>query len=316
MAAIEAKNHISIILPVYNEERSVEELAQKIKQACAQFPCDVIFVNDGSTDGTLSKLLALAKIDSNVRVVNLKRNFGQTAALSAGFDHAKGDVIVTMDADGQNDPADIPVLIGKLNEGYDVVSGWRKDRKDALVTRKIPSWIANAIISCVTGVHLHDYGCTLKAYKRQILTDLQIAGEMHRFLPAWCAWQGGEITELPVRHHPRLHGESKYGLIRMFKVVIDLLTVKFFSGYLTKPNYLFSGLGFSFFTLGTLAGILAVADKFGPDRFPQFRIPLMLVALFFGLVSVFLVLMGVLAELLVRLYFQVRQQKPYRTADE
>jgi hypothetical protein len=176
--------------------------------------------------------------------------------------------------------------------------------------------IANGLISYVTGVHLHDYGCTLKAYRRSTISDIQLYGEMHRFLPAWCVWQGGKVAEMQVRHHPRTRGYSKYGLLRTFKVIIDLITLKFFSGYLFKPNHLFAGSGLLFLCLGILAGGYAIFDKFGPDMFPRFRIPLLLLSVFFGLVSIFLVLMGLLAELLVRLYFQVRNQKPYRLADE
>lgn len=307
---------ISIVLPAYNEEGNLIPLLDAIKESCVGFDHEILVVDDGSTDGTTAELKEAAKRNNRIRVLTLKRNFGQTAALAAGIDHAKGDCIVCLDADGQNDPRDIPKLVEKLREGFDVVSGWRKDRHDSLVSRKIPSWIANAIVSTVTGVHLHDYGCTLKAYRRPTIANLQLAGEMHRFLPAWCAWQGGKITELPVLHHPRVRGQSKYGAIRIFKVIIDLMTLKFFSGFLTKPNYLFSGWGMAFLALGIIAGGTAVYDKLGPDRFAHLRIPLLLLSTFLGIVAVFLVLMGLLAELLIRLYFQVREQKPYRLADE
>ncbi len=307
---------ISIIIPVFNEEKNVIPLARAIAETCATTLHETIFIDDGSTDETRKKLQGIQKEIPNLIVLPLKKNFGQTPAMAAGIHHAKGSIIIAMDGDGQNDPKDIPSLIKKINEGFDVVSGWRENRKDPFISRQLPSRLANFIISWVTGVHLHDYGCTLKAYRKGIIKDLQIAGEMHRFLPAWCAWQGGKVAEIPVEHHPRIFGKSKYGLIRIFKVLIDLLTLKFFSGYLTKPNYLFSGIGFITFAIGCLAGLLAIYDKFGPDLYPKFRIPLMLMSVFMGLISVFLVLMGVLAELLVRLYFQAGNLKPYRLADE
>lgn len=307
---------ISIVVLCYNEAGNLGPLCNSIAESCSTVDYEVIIVDDGSTDGSSGELAHIATIDSKIRVLTLKRNFGQTAALAAGIDHAKGEVIVPLDADGQNDPADIPILVQKLMEGYDVVSGWRQNRQDALFTRRIPSIAANWIISFVTGVHIHDYGCSLKAYRRTTIADIQLYGEMHRFLPAWCAWQGGKVAELPVRHHPRTRGQSKYGLFRIFKVIIDLITLKFFSGYLSKPNHLFAGSGLVFFCLSLLSAGGAVFDKFGPDKFPTYRIPLLLLAVFFALVSIFLVLMGLMAELLVRLYFQIRNHKPYRLADE
>ncbi len=307
---------ISIVLPCFNEAGNLKPLIDSILSACSGMNFEVIAVDDGSTDASKTELLAAANSDPRVHVVSLKRNFGQTAAMAAGVDRAKGDIIVPMDADGQNDPADIPALINKLKEGFDVVSGWRKVRKDPFLSRLVPSIFANKLISCVTGVHLHDYGCTLKAYRRKIIEDVQFYGEMHRFLPAWCVWQGGKVAEIPVNHRARVNGKSKYGILRTYKVLIDLITIKFFSGYLSKPSHLFSGTGLIFIFMGTLTGGFAIFDKFGADRFDKLRIPLLLLAVFFGLGAIFLVLMGLLAELLVRLYFQVRQQKPYRLSDE
>ena len=307
---------VSIVVPIFNEEGNIAPLVRDVARALTGTSYEIVAVNDGSTDNSPAELNALRADHPELRIITLKRNFGQTASMAAGIDHARGDIIIPLDGDGQNDPEDVPVLLKKLEEGYDVVSGWRRDRQDKLVSRKVPSWIANALISYFTGVHLHDYGCTLKAYRRSILANVQLSGEMHRFLPAWCVWQGGRVAEVPVKHHPRTRGVSKYGLSRIFKVLIDLITFKFFSGYLFKPNYLFTGMAMLFIVIAGAAGLTAVVDKFGPDRFPQFRIPLLLVAVFFGLVSVFLVLLGLLSELLVRLYFQVREQKPYRLADE
>jgi glycosyltransferase involved in cell wall biosynthesis len=305
-------NLLSIVIPTYNEKGNLVALFSKIQAACISLPFEVIFVDDGSTDGTGAELRGLRDSSASVRVLTLRRNFGQTAAMAAGFDAAKGDIIVPLDADGQNDPADIPRLLAKMAEGYDVVSGWRKNRQDGFVLRKFPSFIANAIISSVTGVALHDYGCTLKAYRSDVIKDVQLFGDMHRFLPAWCAWQGGRVTEMPVNHFPRLIGKSKYGIFRTFKVIVDLITLKFFSGYLARPNHLFAGTGLVFLLLAACSGLFALYDKFGPDLFSKFRIPLLLMTVFFGLAALFLILMGLLAELLIRLYFQVSDRKTYR----
>lgn len=310
------KKSFSIVIPIYNEEGNVQPLVESIHAVCKGLDHEILAINDGSSDRTLEELRNLTSIVPSLRIVSLKRNFGQTAAMAAGIDQAKGDIIIPMDGDGQNDPADIPRLLAEVDKGFDVVSGWRKNRKDKMLTRKIPSYLANALISQVTGVKLHDYGCTLKAYRREIISNLQISGEMHRFLPAWCVWQGGKVSEIVVQHHPRIRGQSKYGLFRIFKVIIDLMTLKFFSGYIAKPNYLFSGSGILMLFFSFVTGGIAVFDKFGPDQFPKYRLPLLLLCVFFALVSVFLILMGLLAELLVRLYFQVRSQKPYRLADE
>jgi len=211
-----------------------------------------------------------------------------------------------------NDPADIPKLLQKIAEGYDVASGWRKKREDPFWSRRFPSILANSIISSVTGVHLHDFGCTLKAYRRSSLEKIRLYGEMHRFLPAWCAWRGAKITEVEVHHLPRTKGRSKYGLGRTFKVVLDLLTTKFISGYLTKPSYFFGGLGLLFYLTGALSGGVAFYDKLGPDRWPALRIPLLLLAGFLGVVGTFLLLMGLIAELIVRLYYEISREKPYQ----
>ncbi len=303
---------LSIVIPTYNEEGNIPALFLKIESACTGLSYEIIFVDDGSTDGTKAELKNLAQTSSKVRVLTLKRNFGQTAAMAAGFDASKGDVIVPLDADGQNDPNDIPRLLAKIAEGYDVVSGWRKDRKDGTFLRKIPSSVANKIISWVSGVPLHDYGCTLKAYRSDVIKGVELFGDMHRFLPAWCAWQGGKVTEMPVNHFPRVIGKSKYGILRTFKVIIDLMTLKFFSGYLARPSHFFAGTGLILFFVSVASLSFAIYDKFGPDLFAKFRIPLLLMSVFFGLAALFLILMGLLAELLIRLYFQVSGRKTYR----
>ncbi|OVE77252.1 hypothetical protein BVX98_03180 [bacterium F11] len=302
---------LSIIIPASNEEGNLRPLIEGISKSCQSYSFEVLIIDDGSTDSTLAEALQLSKNDQKIRVIKLRKRFGQTAALAAGIDHAQSPILVTIDGDGQNDPQDIPNLIQELKKGYDVVSGWREHRKDSLITRKIPSWCANAIISWVTGISLHDYGCTLKAYRASLIKDIEMFGEMHRFLPAWCAWRGGKITEIPVRHYARKRGHSKYGILRIFKVLIDLMTLKFFSGYLFKPNHLFSGSAFFFFGLSLLSGGLAFYDKFGPDRFASYRIPLLLLAGILGVVSILLILLGFVTELMVRLYFSIRDQKPY-----
>lgn len=307
---------ISLVIPTFNEEGNVTPLIESIDKALTGMNYEILMVDDGSTDGTRDELLSLSSKYPALRIIRLKTNFGQTAAMAAGIDMAKGAIVIPMDADLQNDPQDIPKMVAKMNEGYDVVSGWRKDRQDAFVNRRLPSMIANKIISTVTGVHLQDYGCTLKAYKKSFIGDIQLSGEMHRFLPAWCAWLGAKVTEVPVQHHPRTRGKSKYGIMRTFKVMIDLITLKFFSTYLSKPNYLFAGSGLAFFLLSVGSFGAAVFDKFGPDNFPKFRIPLLLIGIFCGLVALLLVAIGLLAELLGRIYFQLRQQKPYRLHDE
>src|SRR6266850_6190802 len=236
-----AKPEVSVFLPVFNEEPNLRPLHAKLDQALKALgrTAEIIYVDDGSTDGSLKVLRELAQNDARVRVVALKRNYGQTAAMAAGIDAARGQVLIPMDADMQNDPADIVRLLEKIDEGYDVVSGWRKNRQDKLVTRKIPSMLANRLISWIGGVPLHDYGCSLKAYRRESLADVHLYGEMHRFIPIYASWSGARVAEIPVEHHARTMGKSKYGLSRTLKVVFDLMTIKFMASYQTKPLYVF-----------------------------------------------------------------------------
>ena len=237
--------NFSIVVPIYNEEDNISELYRAITSALdgTDTNYEIIMVDDGSIDGSFSALKEIAARDQRVKVIRFRRNFGQTAAMSAGFDAAAGDIIIPMDGDLQNDPADIPRLIDKLHEGYDVVSGWRSERKDTFITRKIPSILANALISSLTGVHLHDYGCTLKAYRREVLDGINLYGEMHRFVPALASQVGAKVAEMPVNHRPRLHGTSKYGISRTLRVILDLMTVKFLLTYSTKPIQLFGRWG-------------------------------------------------------------------------
>src|SRR2546421_1968850 len=254
---------VSVFLPVFNEEPNLRPLHAKLMAALASLhrTTEIIYVDDGSTDGSLEALREIAHADPRVHVVALRRNYGQTAAMAAGIDAARGSVLIPMDADLQNDPADIVRLLEKLNQGYDVVSGWRKNRKDKVVTRKIPSMIANRLISWIGGVPLHDYGCTLKAYRLESLESVRLYGEMHRFIPILASWEGARVAEIPVTHHPRTMGKSKYGLSRTFKVVFDLMTIKFMASYQTKPIYIFGTFGMLAIALSFLAGIWAMVLK-------------------------------------------------------
>ena len=304
---------LSLVIPVFNEEETLRSLDEAIHQALLEYEdsWEVIYIDDGSQDSSLKILAELVDADNeHVRVVSFRRNFGQTAAIAAGIDHAGGDIIVTLDADMQNDPADIPMMVTKLNEGYDVVSGYRKDRKDTFITRTIPSHAANWLISRVTGVHLHDYGCTLKAYRREVLQNIRLYGEMHRFIPVYAHAYGARITEVQVRHHPRKFGKTKYGLERTLKVILDLFTVKFLLSYSAKPIYLFGGAGALLILLsGLVLFYLLVRRVF-------FSISVLASPLFQMSAMVFIlgfqsILMGLIAELLVRTYHESQKKPTY-----
>jgi len=303
---------ISVFLPVYNEEPNLLLLHAKLDEALRTLgrSAEIVYVDDGSTDGSLQVLRELATLDSRVRVLALRRNYGQTAAMAAGIDAAKGKVLIPMDADLQNDPADIVRLLRKLDEGYDVVSGWRKNRQDKLVTRKIPSLIANKLISWIGGVPLHDYGCSLKAYRRESLTDVHLYGEMHRFIPIYASWSGARVAEIPVEHHARTMGSSKYGLSRTLKVIFDLMTIKFMASYQTKPIYVFGSFGMLAFLISLLAGLYAVFLKlFHKADFVQTPLPILAIVMF--AVGIQFLLMGLLAEMLVRTYHESQAKSIY-----
>ena len=304
---------LSLVIPVFNEEETLHSLDKAVNQALLKYEgsWEVIYIDDGSQDASLKILTELADVDKeHIRVVSFRRNFGQTAAIAAGIDHASGEIIVTLDADLQNDPADIPMMVAKLNEGFDVVSGYRKDRKDTFITRTIPSHVANWLISRVTGVHLHDYGCTLKAYRREVLQNIRLYGEMHRFIPVYAHAYGARITEVEVRHHPRKFGKTKYGLERTFKVILDLFTVKFLLSYSAKPIYLFGGAGVILILLsGFVLFYLLVRRVF-------FSISVLASPLFQMSAMVFIlgfqsILMGLIAELLVRTYHESQKKPTY-----
>ena len=254
---------ISVTVPIFNEEENLPLLYERVRDALVGVgkPWELVLVNDGSTDGSRAVLDQLAANDKRVKVIHFRRNFGQTAAMMAGIDFATGEIIIPMDGDLQNDPADIPRLIAALDEGYDVVSGWRKDRQDARMTRKLPSNLANRLISRVLGVRLHDYGCSLKAYRRDVIKGVKLYGEMHRFVPVYASWQGARVTEIPVAHHARQFGKSKYGLERTMKVVLDLIVVKFLAKYQQKPMYVFGAFGLFSLALSGLSALWALYLK-------------------------------------------------------
>lgn len=308
---------LSLFLPVLNEEENLPPMHEKISEALKTLgkTAEVIYVDDGSTDRSLQVLKEIASKDERVRVISLRRNYGQTAAMAAGIDAAKGEILIPMDADLQNDPHDIKRLLEKLDEGYDVVSGWRKDRQDKLWTRKIPSWIANSIISKIGGVPLHDYGCSLKAYRREVIQDVRLYGEMHRFIPIYASWAGARVTEIPVDHHPRTMGKSKYGLSRTIKVVFDLITIKFLATYQTKPLYVFGSFGLIASFISVVAGIWAFVLKFGYGV-SFILTPLPLIAIVLLAIGIQFFLMGLLAELLVRTYHESQDKAIYAVREK
>jgi glycosyltransferase involved in cell wall biosynthesis len=304
---------LSLIIPVYNEAQNLPLLYNSIKQVMQPIKqkWEVVFVDDGSTDGSLDVLQAFVKKDPwHVRAVVFRRNFGQTAAIAAGIDHAHGETIVLLDADMQNDPNDIPRLLAKLDEGYDLVSGWRKNRKDNQFTRTLPSNIANWLISRVTGVHLHDYGCTLKAYRRTVLGGFRLYGEMHRFIPVFAHSVGARITEITVSHHPRKFGKANYGLERTAKVILDLFTVKFLLDYSHKPIRLFGGAGAGLMLLGS-ADLLFLFIRRTFFGVPAFSSPLLQIGVMFFIMGFQSILMGLIAELLARTYHESQKKPTY-----
>lgn len=307
---------VSIIVPLFNEEENVSNLYGEISSVIdrAQLDAEFIFVDDGSSDRTVEALIRAANGDTRVKIVCFRRNFGQTAAMAAGFDYASGEIVVTLDGDLQNDPAEIPRLIAKLDEGYDLVAGWRKNRQDKMLSRKIPSMIANRLISKTTNVQLHDYGCTLKAMRGDVAKQLSMYGEMHRFIPALAAEYGVRMTEIPVNHRARVAGKSKYGISRTFRVMLDLLTVKFFLGFSTRPLHMFGMLGFG---AGGLGGVL-LAMLFVQRlvfSMPLANRPLLLVATMLVLIGLQFICFGLLAEILVRTYHESQDKKIYTVRD-
>jgi len=314
-APIKASIGITAIIPIFNEEDNIPIIYERLHAALDRTGqvWEVVLVNDGSADRSADMLDKIASHDKRVVVLHLRRNYGQTAAFMAGIDQARGDIIVLMDGDLQNDPDDIARLLEKLDEGFDVVSGWRKDRKDHSIKRNLPSRIANRLISRVSGVHLHDYGCSLKAYRRDALDGVKLYGEMHRFVPIYAAWNGARVTELVVTHHPRLHGQSNYGLERVLKVVLDLIVVKFLFRYSSKPIYVFGGFGFLSILLAIIAGCWALGLKLFSDT-SLIQTPLPLLSVFLGALGILSILMGLLAEMLNRTYHESQDKPVYRVS--
>ena len=296
---------ISIVLPVFNEAENLEELQRELAAALEKTgrSFEVILVDDGSTDSSWEVLRGLQKRDGRFKLIRLRRNFGQTAALSAGFDRARGDIIISLDADLQNDANDIPLLIRKIEEGYDIVSGWRKNRKDRFLTRRVPSIMANRLISGLTGVRLHDYGCTLKAFRSEVIKNVKLYGELHRFIPAIASQLGVEIAEVGVNHRPRKHGKSKYSIARLPKVILDLLTVKFLLSYSTRPLQIFGLLGLGSFVAGLVISIWLSVQRlfFGVSLANR---PLLLLGAILIIIGFQFIMLGLLAEIMVRAYHE------------
>ncbi len=308
---------LSVIVPVYNEEENIAPLHLGISRVMQEqaYSYEIMYVDDGSRDETYGQLCRVTAIDPHVRIIRLRRNFGQTAAISAGVHQSSGEILVFMDGDLQNDPVDIPCLLKKLDEGYDVVSGWRKHRQDARVSRKLPSKLANRLISKVSGTHLHDYGCTLKAYRREVFDHVRLYGEMHRFIPAYAAIAGASIAELEVAHHPRRYGVSKYGISRTFRVILDLLTLKFLGSFGTKPLYPFGMPGMASLTVGGAMATLVLGQRALPPHVRANRNPLLTLAIFFSGFGMQCIMMGLLAELLMRTYHESQGKATYVIRD-
>lgn len=303
---------LSVIIPARNEEQNLPPLIERLYSALRGIgrPFEAIVVNDGSTDGSVRVLRDLIASHRELRVINLARSYGQTSAMMAGFTYARGDIIVAIDADLQNDPADIALLLNKLEEGYDVVSGWRKHRQDATIRRNLVSRIANVIISFLSGVHLHDYGCTLKAYRRNVIGPVRLYGEMHRFVPIYASWYGARIAEVPVNHSPRLHGKSNYGLERVLKVALDLIVVRFLDRWLGKPIYIFGGFGMICFLVGAISFAYMLWLKFY-THLSMIQTPLPLLVVMSGMIGFMSIGLGLVAEIMVRTYFESQGKNTY-----
>ncbi len=314
--AVKTRPHVSLIIPIYNEQANIGPLIQRVFDVFGGLGLsfEVLAIDDGSQDGTF-KLLEVETLQRpELKVIRFRRNYGQTAAMMAGIDHAAGEILISLDADLQNDPADIPKLLARLEEGYDVVSGWRVERQDARFRRTMISRIANRMISRISGVQLNDYGCTLKAYRRDVIKGVKLYGEMHRFIPIYASWMGARVTEIPVQHHPRTRGVSKYGLERVVKVVLDMIVVKFLDRHFVKPIYVFGGVGLASIALSlvTIAG--AVWLRFG-QGISLIQTPLPLLSALFFLLGTTSILMGLLAEMMVRTYFESQHRPAYTVRD-
>jgi glycosyltransferase involved in cell wall biosynthesis len=302
---------ISIILPIFNEAQGIPELLFETQTAVAGFDYEIIAINDGSKDNSYEVLKSFAEKDSKIKVINLRRNYGQTAAINAGIQDAKGEILVLMDSDLENLPSDIPKLIKKMDEGYDVVSGWRQARwQGQFLTRKLPSLLANGLISFISGVKLHDYGCTLKAYRRDVISGVRLYGQMHRFIPIYCKWEGGKVAEMPVEYQPRKYGKSNYGMSRTFKVILDLVLIKFLDKYMQRPIHFFGGAGFISFLFSIATFGLALYFKLTGQK-DLIQTPLPTLSVMFFIIGILMILMGVIAEILMRTYYESQNKFPF-----
>lgn len=305
------KTDLSVILPVFNEEENIPILHREITAAVeGQYTCEIIFINDGSTDGSWQKLREVAGQDPRVRLINFRKNFGQSPAIAAGFEYCRGDYIVTMDSDLQNDPADIHRILSKLKEGYDIVNGWRKNRKDKLLSKRIPSYFGNKLVSFITKVKLHDYGCALRGFKKEVVKNLKLYGEMHRYLPAIASRMGIRSIEIPVHHRPRRYGKSKYGMKRTFRVILDLISIKYFLSYSHKPLQIFGGIGLGLMGMGFLSGLYLTYAKFiqrqAIGNRPLLFLTILLISLGFQVIT-----LGIIAEMLTRIYHEGLNKAAY-----
>ncbi|MCD4670787.1 MAG: glycosyltransferase [Actinomycetia bacterium] len=303
---------LSIVIPVYNEEGSVGQLYSRLNETLPGLGIayEVILIDDGSTDGTYGELQKIHKKNSSYKIIRFRKNFGQTSAMSAGFHYCSGDVIITLDGDLQNDPKDIPAILKKLDQGYDIVSGWRKDRKDKVVSRRFPSVVANKMISGLTGVHLHDYGCTLKAYRKEVIENIELYGEMHRYIPAVASRMGVNVAEIPVTHHGRKYGKSKYGISRTIRVILDIITIKFLLSYSQRPIQIFGLLGLFSGTIGfaVTAYLIIMRIFFGHSLADR---PLFILSIFMIFIGIQLITMGLLAEINMRIYHEAQDKPTY-----
>jgi glycosyltransferase involved in cell wall biosynthesis len=307
--------YLSIVIPVYNEEENIETLYREIIAAVDGIYSDfeVIFSNDGSSDGSLERLKKLHQKDKRVKIINFRKNFGQSAAISAGFDYCKGNVVVTLDGDLQNDPADIPAVVAKLNEGYDIVNGWRKKRKDKILTKKLPSFFGNKLVSFITRVKLHDYGCTLRAFKKDVVKSLKLYGEMHRYIPAIASRIGIKSVEIPVNHRERRHGKSQYGLSRTFRVILDLISIKYLLTYSHRPLQIFGGVGLVMMGTGFISGLYISYTKYFLNQSanrPLLFLTVLLIFLGFQVIT-----LGLVAEMLSRIYHEGLNKNVYSVRD-
>jgi glycosyltransferase involved in cell wall biosynthesis len=301
----ETATDISIVIPVYNEEENIEHLYERLKLSLDKMgkSYEVILIDDGSLDRSYKKLREIHEKDRNFKIIRFRRNFGQTQAMSAGFDHSRGNIVITLDADLQNDPSDIPEILKKMNEGYDIVSGWRKDRKDKMISRRLPSRVANRMISKLFNIRLHDYGCTLKAYRKDILDNIELYGEMHRYIPAVASWMGVKVAEIPVKHHPRKYGRAKYGISRTIRVILDLITIKFLLTYSKKPMQIFGLLGFVAAIVGFVLTTWLIVERVFFNVGLTDR-PLFILSIFVFLAGIQFITMGLLGEIMMRTYHE------------